>query len=136
MMTGFDHARGQIKVAGILVSTQIAKKYAREVVVVKFPTSFPGTLYTYTSAKQFQRGEVWLEPKVAFKRSFACDKVYQMVVEIDHVNQRCRPELGMEAGHVEQCSHLECKMTIVDFNSAIPRMAVCTSWLDLIVKFL
>ena len=71
---------------------------------------------------------------MTFKRSFACDKVYQTVVEIDRVKQRCRPELGMEAGHVEQCPYIDCKMTIVDLNSAILRRVVHTSWLDHIVE--
>ncbi len=136
MMTGFDHAGGQIKVADILANTQIAKKYAGEVVAVKFPMSFSGTLYKHRSTKNFQRGEIWLDSKVAFKRSVACDGVYQTVVEIDRVMQRCRPELGMEAGHVNQYPHIDCKMTIVDLISAILRRAVCTSWLDHIAEIL
>jgi hypothetical protein len=59
-----------------------------------------------------------------------------MVVEIDHVRQYCRPELGMEDGHIKQCPHLDCKLTIVDLNSAILRRAVCASWLDHMVEIL
>ena len=104
--------------------------------LIKFTALFPGMLCTHTSAKTFQGGEIWLDSKVAFERCFVCDRVYQMVVEIDCVKQCCRPELGVKAGHVNKCPHFNCKMAVVDLNSAILRGAVCASWLDYTVEIM
>jgi hypothetical protein len=101
---------------------------------IKFTALFSGTLSTHTSAKKFQGGEIWLDPEVAFKRSFMCDGVYQVVVEIHRVKQCGRPELGVKAGHVQKCPNFDCKMAIININGAILRRAVCTSWINHIVK--
>jgi hypothetical protein len=70
------------------------------VVLIESTVLFSGTLDTDTSAKKFQGGEIWLDPEVILKRSFTCDGVYQTVVEIDHLEQCGRPELGVKARHV------------------------------------
>ncbi len=69
VMTGFDHAEQQIKVAYVLVGTQITHKYTQEIVLIKFTASFSGMLDIHTSAKKFQEGEIRFDPKVTLKRS-------------------------------------------------------------------
>jgi hypothetical protein len=101
---------------------------------IELSTTFPGTFNTDLYTKEFEVGEIWFDPKVAFKRSQSCHQVHQPVVKVHSMKQRSRPKLRGKALHVKQRPNLHSKVPIIELDNPILRRTVGTSRLYDIVE--
>ena len=66
MVTCFDNTLCGVEVFNILVCCSITWIYASVVIVIKFAASVTRHLGTYTGAKRFEVGHVWLSTVASF----------------------------------------------------------------------
>ena len=114
-----DHTIGRIEILGVLVCGSVTKEGTRVVVLIKLASAVARLSNANPRSKGLKVGDDWLSSIPSFVWGHLECGVDQAVVEVDGVEEYCRPELGWEPRPVREGTDFDSKFVVVDLSCAI-----------------
>jgi hypothetical protein len=136
MVARLDDAQIEVKVQDVLVRHGVTKEDASEVMTIQLAPSYARPFNANTCPKHLEIRNVGLAATPSLIGGFVEGRVDKPIMEIGRMHQSRRPKFCRKAGSIEQCVNFHGQGIVIYFRTAVLRGAVCTSWLNHVVKLL